>query len=136
MNRITIITAALLAATITPALSRSLQDDPPDQRLIMAYMAYAHVAWCHEARAGYAYQAISPVELDRAKAVVKAVAAQSTKADPSIDTNRAWELSVEAASKNMEPRKVDKPGFREVCQDVLRQLYELSPTPVYRVEKP
>lgn len=72
-----IIIAALLATIVSPAWSRSPQDDPPDLRIATAYMAFAYVSRCHEARAGYAYQAISGAELDRAKSVVKEVAAIS-----------------------------------------------------------
>ena len=68
--------------------------------------------------------------------MVKSVAAQSIEADPTIDTDRLWKAGLAVASRNMDERKVNAPGWANVCRDTLRQLYELSPTPVYQIAKP
>lgn len=124
---------ARLAANRTPAEAAQQE---AELNLGTAYAAFVFVKWCHDVREGYLSSPINANELDRAQIVVRTVAAQSTKVAATIDTDKLWRMALEINRPRMDQRKADAPGFSFVCRDALRQLYELSPTPVYSIAKP
>jgi hypothetical protein len=114
----------------------TLKTQAQQLKLFEAYAEFAFIKWCHDVREGYVYGAINDSELERAQTVVRSVVAQSTKLDATIDTDKLWKMGLDLVKPRMDPRKVEQPGFSFVCHDALRQLYELSPVPVYSIAKP
>jgi len=49
------------------------------RRLLAGYAVFAPVAWCHDARDGYAYEYTNDVEIERAHAAIKAIVEQTRK---------------------------------------------------------
>jgi hypothetical protein len=69
----------------------------PSTRLLNDYRFYAHVKWCDDLREGYLVQYINDAELERARQPIGDIVEQTTKDDPSIDTDDNWQQSIAAA---------------------------------------
>lgn len=108
----------------------------PSTRLMTGYAAFAYVSWCQEVRDGYVYKYINDAELERAKIAVKAIVEQTTKEDPTINTDEVWRDAMNMIARRITPRHANQNGQVEVCQDALQQLLQMSPTQVYSVAKP
>jgi hypothetical protein len=63
-----------------------------------------------------------------ARAAISAIVAQTTKEDSSINTDDAWQQAL----KSLEHRA----AYEVMCHNALIQLLNMSPAPVFAVEKP
>jgi hypothetical protein len=103
--------------------------------LLDGYRFYAHVKWCHEVREGYAYKAINDVELERAEGAIKSIVDQATKLSASVNTDDVWQQALASVKGYLrQPEYMN--GLVEVCQNSMRELFKLSPTPAYAIQKP
>jgi hypothetical protein len=100
----------------------------PTNRLFNSYRLYAYVKFCNDVRQGYLVQYINDLELDRADKAIKAVVAQITKEDTSINTDDIWEKAL----RSLAGRYAED----AVCRNALNQLFKMSPEPVYTIPKP
>jgi hypothetical protein len=107
----------------------------PFTRLLDGYRFFAHVKWCHDVRDGYAYKFINVVELERAEMAIKAIVAQSTKENASINTDDVWKQALASIAGHLRQRDTAN-GLDQVCQHSLQELFKISPTPVYSIAKP
>lgn len=100
----------------------------PVNRLLNGYMAFGYVRFCHESREGYLVQYVNDVELKKAERAVKAIVEQTTKEDPSLDTDRVWQ---EAQSFN-NGRHLNE----GMCREALMDLFKRSPVALHSTDKP
>lgn len=100
----------------------------PVNRLLNGYMAFGYVRFCHESREGYLVQYVNGAELQKAERAVKAIVAQTTKEDPSLNTDRVWQ---EAQSLN-ERRHLNE----GMCREALLDLFKRSPVALQSTAKP
>lgn len=104
-------------------------------RLLNGYRFYAHVKWCHDVRDGYLVQYVNDAELARARTAIKALVEQTTTEEMSIKTDDVWQQALNSIAGHLrQDNSVD--GFIEACQHSLRELFKLSPVPVYTIPKP
>jgi len=75
----------------------------PPTRLFNGYAAFAHVQWCYEVRDGYRRGYISDPELERARKAVKAIVAQTTKEDATINTDDIWAQALRRMAPERKP---------------------------------
>jgi hypothetical protein len=114
-------------AELAPADVRNRQQTPED-KLYEAYWRFAFVQYCHKIREGYAMIFVSDPEFYRAKTIAKAIEHNATSADGSLDTNKIWHQALDHSNR--------LPVSREWCQRAYRELVELSPAGVFKIEKP
>ena len=100
------------------------------------YRLYAHVKWCYDVRDGYAYKYINDTEIERATAAIRFIVAKAKKLDANIDTDDVWQRALKSIKGHLEPRDTPMNDQVSICQHSMRELFKLSPTPVYTVEKP
>jgi Skp family chaperone for outer membrane proteins len=100
----------------------------PSTRLYRGYQRYAFVKFCNDVRQGYAVQYVNDVELERAGKVIKALAAQTSAEDASIDTDDLWKQTLRSLE--------GKSAHDVMCKNTLIALFNMSPTPVYQIAKP
>ena len=70
----------------------------PINRLFRGYQYYAHVKFCNDVREGYLVKYVNDVELERAEIAIKAIVAQTTKEDATIDTDDVWKKALKAVA--------------------------------------
>lgn len=100
----------------------------PVNRLLNGYTAFGYVRFCHESRQGYLIQYVNDFEMQKAERAVKAIVAQTTKEDPSLDTDKVWR---EAQSINS-GRHLNE----GMCREALVDLFKRSPVPLQSTDKP
>lgn len=100
----------------------------PVNRLLNGYMAFGYVRFCHESRDGYLVQYVNDIEMQKAERAVKAIVAQTTKEDASLNTDKVWQ---EAQSFN-EGRHLNE----GTCREALIDLFRRSPVPLQSTAKP
>jgi hypothetical protein len=100
----------------------------PSNRLFNGYRLYGYVKFCNEVREGYMVQYVSDIELERARKAIKAIAARATKDDASINTDDVWQK----ARGTLDRLRADD----VMCHNSLVELLNVSPEPVFNIEKP
>jgi hypothetical protein len=110
------------------AAAQAIIDAKPVNRLFRGYQYFGHVRFCHESRDGYLVQYVNDAEMEKAQRTIKDLVAQTTKEDPSIDTDDLWRKALNALK--------GAPSEQVQCQNSLIRLFKLAPTPVYSTEKP
>lgn len=110
------------------AAAQTIIDAKPINRLLLGYHHYAFVKFCNDVRQGYAVQYVNDAELQRANTVIKALVAQTTAEDASINTDDLWKQAL---------RSLEGQGaYDATCRNTLIALFNMSPTPVYQITKP
>jgi hypothetical protein len=107
---------------------QAIIDAKPINRLFRGYQYFGHVRFCNESRDGYLVQYVNDAEMEKAQRTIKDLVAQTTKEDPSIDTDDLWRKALNALK--------GAPSEQVQCQNSLIRLFKLAPTPVYSTEKP
>jgi hypothetical protein len=113
-----------------PALSKLLEssdEDPLKRNLRDAYNWWRYVSLCNQAREGYAVQYVNNMQLERARAAVKAIEANVTARDPSIDKDKIWD---EATA----PTKLTL--VSQMCENALSRLLNASPVGAFTIPRP
>lgn len=108
---------------------RRLERTPPF-RLFNGYRLYIYIQWCHRTREGYLVQYVNDIELARAEMAIKAIKAQAIADEPNLGPadDEVWKKALQSL--------VGAPLFPETCQQSLGQLFDMSPAPVYSIDKP
>jgi colicin import membrane protein len=121
--------AAAEAARRTAAVHAQAEEAAkPENQALSAYTFYVKIKACNEVRQGYDLQWINGAELDRAKAVVRAIVEKAKGTDPSIDTDAIWANAMKAAA--------GFPLTDSACRYSLNQVMSMSPVDPYNIQKP
>ena len=105
----------------------------PSTRLMNGYRFFAHVQWCRDV-ARHVY--IRDVEFQRAQTAIKAFEKQTKKEDATMNTDAVWQDALQSIQGYIAPRRANEDGQDNACQNSLQQLFTMSPTPVYSIQKP
>ena len=105
----------------------------PSTRLMNGYRFFAHVQWCRDV-ARHVY--IRDVEFQRAQTAIKAIEKQTKKEDATMNTDAVWQDALQSIQGYIAPRRANEDGQDNACQNSLHQLFTMSPTPVYSIQKP
>ena len=96
------------------------------------YSFFAHVQWCRDV-ARHVY--IRNVEFQRAQTAIKAFEKQ-TKKRGCDDERAVWQDALQSIQGYIAPRRANEDGQDNACQNSLQQLFTMSPTPIYSIQKP
>ena len=105
----------------------------PSTRLMNGYRFFAQVQWCRDV-ARHVY--IRDVEFQRAQTAIKAIEKQTKKEDATMNTDAVWQDALQSIQGYIAPRRANEDGQDNACQNSLQQLFTMSPTPVYSIQKP
>ena len=105
----------------------------PSTRLMNGYRFFAHVQWCRDV-ARHVY--IRDVEFQRAQTAIKAIEKLTKKEDATMNTDAVWQDALQSIQGYIAPRRANEDGQDNACQNSLQQLFTMSPTPVYSIQKP
>jgi len=105
------------------ARARRVEPTAPDiatATLFDAYRHYAFVKYCNEIRQGYASVYVNDIELDRARAKIKAIEASYVAANKDLDTDALFSK----AASSLKGMNVSA----QTCHMVLFELFSKYPT--------
>jgi hypothetical protein len=107
--------------------ARERNTSPLASHMFDVYRSWIYVSLCNQVRAGYMLVYVNDVELERARAAVKAVEKKFQVDDPKLDIAQLWKAASEPTSM---------PVTQDQCQRTLINLLHENPDGAFRIERP